>query len=234
MKFQELRQIEDLKEKLTNLNGAYQKIRMKLDGILQGKTQFLIQKTVADFSRFFSDQGFEITSDDVSGIAKYKSIKISLKLAEPGRREEDIEALVKFLFKIEGPVEDVFTVHIQSGQPENRPVVSAVGDSTLAPELLTIADGLKTLLQTIQDEITAADYAGNTFKIEENKAVIRVVGEDFRVYKNIVQGDLELCGQLHRNIFRYIICHDKDEWGNNICQQHPSFIHFLMKLNGDS
>ena len=114
MKFQELKRIADYSEAIEKIRDRNKRTTESIKAFIDGRQRALTRFVLDDFKRFFTELEFEVTVTDDTATAQYKIMDVQLHTSEPGRREEDMECLLKFTLSINAAVNEVFTVFLQN------------------------------------------------------------------------------------------------------------------------
>jgi hypothetical protein len=231
VRFIELKKIADIKEALEQIKKVNEDVMTTSTQLMERRIQELIDKIRTDFSQFFKTRGFAVEPDDEGYSAIYKSIKIVLKLQEPGRREDDIPCFLKFRVQFSNCIEEVYIIFVQWAQ-KDHPGTDPDLDSDESSD--TEADEIINRLQRHSDNwdkvVQLLESSCTDFQNKKNIAMIDDLSSQIHCLRDRVIQEKAKWQEIRNDRYVFLVTRDQDEWQPQISETHPDLLSFLEKL----
>ncbi|MBN1551620.1 hypothetical protein JW979_09130 [bacterium] len=231
MKFKEMRWIEDIKSAYDTIDKKHRIANENVNKLINRRLDDIIAKTKKDFENFFSDRGFDISHSDETCEAHYRSLLISLKPLAPGRREDDVECIVRFQMIISGVNEELYTIFVRGREDsgiEGREKAEDVG-----LELKTVCDELTQQITLTENIIANLQKASLEFRNHKNILVIEHLMESITAFKSLVIMDLTKLKNIYRNRLTFLVSRDQESTAGFKSSSYDSFMAFLIALDSN-
>ncbi len=206
MQFQELKRIADAEDALSQIQETQRSVRQRSQKLMEIRAESLVHSIRQDFERFFSEQGFKFCMNDREITAEYKTLRISLIRAEPGRRKEDIPCLLRFYLRISGTDTGNFQIFVKWADPQVDP---GTLDNKQFPSADTETTAVLQNLKSHKKKLEILEQFIQKSKLEfngkRNIARMNDLSKEVLVLKNSMEEELGKWHRIFQNQYAFYI-----------------------------
>ncbi len=226
MKFDTLKTIADLKEQFENLVRRNTATMAKADEILMARRERLHGMIVTDFTGFFTGCEFDVRDSGEVTTAVYKSLSVTLKSQNPGRRTEDVSCLLRYLMTISADHEEMYTIYVRS-----RNGSDSKGFGSKTPR----SDAEKALIEILTEEAVSlarlhTDIRNTASSLTDESQVNIMTGLENRATL-LQQEILERRGELETGSYFLAASPADEEWNREKSQQFETLETLLKNMD---
>jgi hypothetical protein len=231
MKFQELMAIADFTEKHQLLVEKNSVTCDTISKAFDAKKKRLVDTTFDEFNEYFKKFGFRVLPGEESTTVDYKTLRISLKSEEPGRRKDDVQCLLRFLLVIDAVPNETFSIFIRwaNNVPHNEP--GSPMSAGTPPEIIQTGRELQEQTDNLSKLISSIKESINRFEIRKHKNVLEILIEKCEQLHESTQTEIQKWNDIQKDRYTFILCEGGEEQICEYTEQHPSLSKLLDHLD---